>query len=57
MPSGDYPSLQAFGDGVSLKVKMPIERACFDVVGPAINGRMKVTNLPWRLMKFRLQGI
>jgi len=28
-------------------VKMPIERACFDVAGPVIDGRVKITNLPW----------
>ena len=32
-----------------LKVKMPVERACFDVAGPVINGRVKVTNLPWEV--------
>ena len=47
MHSADYPSLQALVTEFLLKVKMPIERACFDVAGPVINGRAKVTNLPW----------
>ena len=29
------------------KVKTPVERACFDVAGPVIDGRVKITNLPW----------
>jgi glucokinase len=49
MPSADYPSLQALVTEFRLKVKMPIERASFDVAGPVINGRVKVTNLPWEI--------
>jgi glucokinase len=29
------------------KAKTPVERACFDVAGPVIDGRVKITNLPW----------
>ena len=47
MHSADYPSLQALATEFLLKVKMPVERACFDVAGPVIEGRAKVTNLPW----------
>jgi glucokinase len=28
---------------------MPVERACFDVAGPVIDGRAKTTNLPWEM--------
>src|SRR5262245_45474464 len=45
--SADYPSLQALVTEFLDKVKTPVERACFDVAGPVINGRVKVTNLPW----------
>src|SRR4029450_10738991 len=45
--SADYPSLQALGKEFLEKAKTPVERACFDVAGPVINGRVKVTNLPW----------
>ncbi len=45
--SADYPSLQALVTEFLTKVKMPIERACFDVAGPVIDGRVKTTNLPW----------
>src|SRR5262245_44597499 len=47
MHSGDYPSLQALVTEFLSKVKVPIERACFDVAGPVIDGRAKTTNLPW----------
>src|SRR5262249_10216811 len=43
----DYPSLEALAAEFLKKVKMPVERACFDVAGPVINGRVKITNLPW----------
>src|SRR5262245_49250548 len=45
--SADYPSLQALVSEFLKKVKTPVERACFDVAGPVINGRVQITNLPW----------
>jgi len=45
--SADYPSLQALVTEFLQKVKTPIDRACFDVAGPVIAGRVKITNLPW----------
>jgi glucokinase len=45
--SADYPSLQALVTEFLKRVKMPIERACFDVAGPVVDGRVKITNLPW----------
>ena len=45
--SADYPSLQALVKEFLEKAKTPVERACFDVAGPVINGRVRVTNLPW----------
>jgi glucokinase len=47
--SADYPSLQALVTEFLKKVKMPVERACFDVAGPVIGGRVKITNLPWEM--------
>jgi glucokinase len=47
MHSADYPSLQAMVTEFLLQVNTPVERACFDVAGPVLNGRAKVTNLPW----------
>ncbi len=45
--SADYPSLQALVKEFLEKAKTPVERACFDVAGPVIDGRVKITNLPW----------
>ncbi len=47
--SADYPSLQALAAEFLNKVKMPVERACFDVAGPVIDGHVKITNLPWTM--------
>jgi len=45
--SADYPSLQAMVSEFLGQLKMPVEVASFDVAGPVINGRAKITNLPW----------
>ena len=45
--SADYPSLQALVTEFLSEAKTPVERACFDVAGPVIDGRVKITNLPW----------
>jgi glucokinase len=45
--SADYPSLQALVTEFLREAKTPVERACFDVAGPVIDGRVKITNLPW----------
>jgi glucokinase len=45
--SADYPSLQAMVTEFLAKVNMRVDRACFDVAGPVIGGRVKTTNLPW----------
>jgi glucokinase len=46
--SADYPSLQVLVREFLKKSETPpIERACFDVAGPVIDGRVKTTNLPW----------
>ena len=45
--TADYPSLEALAAEFLDRTKMPVERACFDVAGPVINGSVKITNLPW----------
>ncbi len=46
--SADYPSLQMIVREFVAKSKKPIDRACFAVDGPVIDGwRVKTTNLPW----------
>ena len=45
--SADYPSLQAIVKEFLVKTKIEVDRACFAVAGPVIDGRVKTTNLPW----------
>jgi glucokinase len=45
--SANYSSLTAIANEFLSKVKLPIDRACFAVAGPVIQGRAKITNLPW----------
>ncbi|HEU5235884.1 MAG TPA: glucokinase [Pyrinomonadaceae bacterium] len=52
--SADYPSLQALVKEFLEKAKTPVERACFDVAGPVIDGRVKITNLPWEISEVSL---
>ena len=46
-PSAKYPSLQAIVEEFLATVHLPVGRACFDVAGPIVGGRAKLTNLPW----------
>ena len=46
-PSASYPSLEAMVRDFLARVQLPVERACFGVAGPVIDGRVKTTNLPW----------
>jgi glucokinase len=45
--SADYTSLQVIVKEFLERVKKPIDRACFAIAGPVINGHVKTTNLPW----------
>jgi glucokinase len=47
--SADYSSLQALAKEFLAKAPMPIDRACFAVAGPVIEGRARTTNLPWMM--------
>jgi glucokinase len=55
--SADYPSLEALASEFLKKVDIPVERACFDVAGPVIEGRVKITNLPWAMDETSLAKI
>ena len=46
-PSAKYPSLEAVAREFLATVHLPVERACFDLAGPIVGGRAKLTNLPW----------
>src|SRR4051812_8455239 len=61
--SADYTSLDAMVHEFLRKAKMPVERACFAVAGPVLDGRAKITNLPWSVeaeelrQRFNLQHV
>src|SRR5262249_11775284 len=47
--SADYPSLQVIVKEFLGTTKQPVDRACFAIAGPVIDGRVKTTNLPWMI--------
>ena len=52
--SADYPHLQAIVKEFLAREKKPVDRACFAIAGPVINGRVKATNLPWLIEEISL---
>ncbi|MBM2811355.1 MAG: glk [Chloroflexi bacterium] len=46
-PSRGYPTLEAIVRAFLYQTDRPIDRACFAIAGPVIDGRVKTTNLPW----------
>jgi glucokinase len=47
LPSASYSSLEALVADFLSQTTFPIERASFGVAGPVIDGKAKITNLPW----------
>jgi glucokinase len=47
--SADFPDLQPIVQSFMASHASEATYACFDVAGPVINGRARVTNLPWQL--------
>lgn len=54
-PSAEYESLEAIVEQFLTEHHYPIERACFGVAGPVIDGRANITNLPWRMDEREMQ--
>jgi len=46
-PSPAYDSLEAIARQFLGQVSMPVERGCFGVSGPVMEGMAQITNLPW----------
>ena len=53
--SADYPSLEAMAREFLGRVGLPVNRACFGVAGPVVDGRAQLTNLPWLLEETALR--
>jgi glucokinase len=47
--SADYQSLAAIVREFMAQVDAPVTHACFDVAGPVVDGRARLTNLPWEI--------
>ena len=45
--SGHYSSLEDIVKEFLANTQLKVDRACFAVAGPVIEGRVKTTNLPW----------
>lgn len=47
IPSASHPDLETMVRAFLDRVGQPVERACFGVAGPIVDGRATITNLPW----------
>jgi glucokinase len=54
-PSAHYPGLEKIVHEFLSGSNIVIERACFGVPGPVIEGKARITNLPWLLQEAHLQ--
>jgi glucokinase len=52
-PSADYPGLDVIVGTFLSTTSERVDRACFDVAGPVLDGRAKLTNLPWQRLDER----
>lgn len=54
LPSTAYAGLDVLVQDFLAQAKLPIEKACFGVAGPVVNGQAAVTNLPWVIAETQL---
>jgi glucokinase len=55
--SGDYASLEAVVGEFLSQNDLAISRASFGVAGPVVDGRAKITNLPWEMAEDHLEEV
>lgn len=48
-PSADYPTLEAVVCQFLSRLDLQLDRGCFGVAGPVVNGQATITNLPWQM--------
>jgi len=53
--STEYPSLEALVGEFLSQIDLDVERASIGVAGPVLEGRAKITNLPWVMDEAQLQ--
>lgn len=54
-PSARYASLEVMVKEFLTQVDVQVDRACFGVAGPIMNGKAKITNLPWVMDEEEMQ--
>lgn len=55
-PSAHYDTLEEMVHEFLGEAKSPIDQACFGVAGPVVEGRARITNLPWVIDKAVVQA-
>ena len=55
-PSSSHENLEEIINQFLREIDMPVTRACFGVAGPVIDGRAKITNLPWVIDASKLKS-
>ncbi|MCP4165652.1 MAG: glucokinase [Chloroflexi bacterium] len=56
-PSSEYPSLARVVQDFLATQEYTIDRACFGVAGPVVEGWAEITNLPWVISTHNLQDL
>ncbi|MHB1950512.1 MAG: glucokinase [Acidiferrobacteraceae bacterium] len=54
--SADHPDLQTIVAEFLATTGMSVRHACFDVAGPVVDGRARLTNLPWAVDESALRA-
>jgi glucokinase len=54
-PSAQYPSLEALAHVFLQQEGISVDRACFGVAGPIVEGYATITNLPWQMSEDSLR--
>jgi glucokinase len=57
LPSARYPSLEALVSEFLDSANLEAERASFGVAGPVVEGRARITNLPWEMNEQQLRTV
>jgi len=55
--SADYPNFETLVREFLDEVDLPVGQACFGVAGPVVEGRAKITNLPWIMEEAQLREV
>jgi glucokinase len=54
--SSSFTSLEVLAQQFLAEHNLPVDRACFGVAGPVVDGQAEITNLPWNIQVSSLQA-